>query len=233
MFTTKIILSIITLFAIANNGTAQETVERRRKLTPEVNEVYHVLKDDYSVMQGAYAAYQKKVLLAAGRYEKNKKAGTWTFFTKQGKVAERFNYDKQSLIYEAPDSASKLMYVVDDSLKNSPKFTRPVRIGGNYYGFLPYINLIKLPEDLSNLNNDTEKATMELLVSPYGRLAECKLHIAPIIKREPEDEIVLNFNIDLLTSDDKIFIPATLNNKPVSVRILVPCYFYRTDKVRL
>lgn len=213
---------------------AQQTVERSRKLTPEVTEKYNVLKTDYNVMQGMYAAYLKKTLIAAGNYTKNVRTGTWTFFNREGKVIQRFNYDKHSVIYEAPqDSTSNLRYVVDDSLKNNPLFGRPVRIGGSYYGYLPYVNLIKLPPSASGLNNLTDQATMELLITPLGLLAEYKLRISPVGARNQDDDLVLNINLDLLSAEDKIFVPATLNNQPISVRIIIPCYFYRTDKVRM
>jgi len=213
---------------------AQETVERNRKLTPEVTEKYHVLKSDYNTLQGTYAAYLKKVLVAAGNYNKNIKTGTWTFFDAKGKVSQRFNYDKKTLVYEAPhDSTSSVRYVVDDSLKNNPLFTRPVRIGGRYYGYLPYINLIKLPAYVSNLNNTTDRATMELLITPLGRLAEYKLHISTIGAINQDNDVVLNINLNLLKDEDKVFLPATLNNNPIAVRIVIPCYFYRSDLIRL
>jgi hypothetical protein len=213
---------------------AQETVERNRKLTPEVVEKYNVLKNDYNILQGTYAAYLKKTLVAAGTYNKNVKTGTWTFFDSQGKVTQRFDYNKHTLVYEAPqDSNARIHYVVDDSLKNNPRFTRPVRIGGKYYGFLPYINLIKLPQYLSNLNNLTDRATMELLVTPLGRLAEFKLRVSSVGAPNQDDDVVLNVNLNLLNDEDKIFLPATLNNQPISVRIIIPCYFYRTDLIKL
>ena len=209
-------------------------MERSRKLTPEVTEKYQVLKSDYSVMQGTYAAYLKKALVAAGNYNKNIKTGTWTFFDAKGKVVQRYNYDKNTLIYEAPhDSTLRVRYVVDDSLKNNPLFTRPVRIGGRYYGYLPYINLIKLPAYASNLDNLNYRATIELLITPLGRLAEYKLRISAIGALNRDDDVVLNLNLNLLKDEDKVFLPATLNNNPIPVRIVIPCDFYRSDLIRL
>lgn len=232
--TVKKILTIISLVLSTYCCFAQETVERSRKLTPEVTEKYQVLKSDYSVMQGTYAAYLKKVLVAAGNYNKSIKTGTWTFFDAKGKVVQRFNYDKHTLIYEAPhDSTSRIRYVVDDSLKNNPQFTRPVRIGGRYYGYLPYINLIKLPAYVSNLNDMTDRATIELLITPLGRLAEYKLRISAIGAVNHDDDVVLNVNLNLLKDEDKIFLPATLNSNPIAVSIIIPCNFYRSDLIRL
>jgi hypothetical protein len=209
-------------------------VERTRRLTPEVNEKYHVLKTDYTVMQGQYAAYLKKTLLAAGKYNNNKKVGTWTYFDKKGKVSQRYDYDKNLLLYEAPvDSSLKAVYMVDDSLKNNPTFTRPVKIGGQYFGFIKYANIIKLPEDFVNISNELYNCYMELLVSPYGRLASYKLHIEPKRKVFRDDGTIFNININLIDEDDRIFVPATLDKNPIAVRLLIPCYFYRAVLVRL
>jgi hypothetical protein len=234
MYPVRKLLICTVLLLACYSCFAQETVERSRKLTPEVTEKYNVLKSDYNIMQGMYAAYLKKVLVAAGNYNKNEKIGTWTFFDANGKVNQRFNYDRKTLVYEAPqDSTSNIRYVVDDSLKNNPIFSRPVRIGGRYYGYLPYVNLIKLPASVSNLNNMTDRATMELLITPLGRLAEYKLRISPVGAQNQDEDVVLNINLNLLTDEDKLFVPATLNNAPVSVRIIIPCYFYRSDLIRL
>ncbi|CAM3833825.1 hypothetical protein MUGA111182_12365 [Mucilaginibacter galii] len=230
----KNLLICLGVLLISHNCFAQETVERSRKLTPEVTEKYHVLKSDYEVKQGMYSAYLKKVLVAAGNYTKNKKTGTWTFFDSKGKVSQRFNYDKLTLIYEAPqDTTSHIRYVVDDSLKNNPVFSRPVRIGGNYFGYLPYINVIKLPQNLANLSNETDLVLMELLITPLGRLAGYKLRITPMWATRQYEDVVLNINLNLLADEDKVFVPATLNNEPTAVRIVVPCSFFKSDLIRL
>lgn len=213
---------------------AQETVERDRKLSSQVNEKYNVLKTDYTVLQGQYSAYLKKKLLAAGKYEKNKRTGTWTFFNKQGIPCQRFNYDTNTLVFETnPDSTVRITYMVDDSLKNNPRFTRPIRVGGLYYGFLPYVNLVRLPKDYWELNNGLSSATMEILVSPYGRLAEFKLRIRPYNAPFSENDAVFNLNINLLEADDKVFVPATLNKEPIAVRMIIPCQFKGVDRIEL
>lgn len=215
-------------------GFAQQTVERDRKLSSNVTEKYNVLKNDYTVLQGQYSAYLKKKLLAAGKYENNKRTGTWTFFDKQGAPCQRFNYDTSSLLFEKqPDTATKVIYMVDDSLKNNPRFTRPIRVGGLYYGFLPYANLVRLPKDYWELNNEMSSATLEILVSPYGRLAELKLRVRPYNAPFSDNDAVFNFNINLLDADDKVFVPATLNKEPISVRMIVPCRFKGVDRIEL
>ncbi|MDT3401809.1 hypothetical protein [Mucilaginibacter terrae] len=226
----------LTLFILCFTfySRAQEIVKRDRKLTSQVTEQYNVLKSDYSVFQGQYAAYLKKTLIAAGNYSNNKKTGTWTFFNKQGKLCQRYNYDNQTLVFEAPpDSTTRFVYIVDDSLKNNPRFTRPVRIGGSYYGYLNYINLVRLPKDYWNLSNQTSVVSMEILVSPFGRLAEFKIRIRPIVPDFYVEDALLNLNIKLLDDDDKFFVPATLNGEQVAVRVVIPCRFVGADKIEM
>jgi len=232
LLTVKFLLLLFPL--LCSYCFAQETVERDRKLSPQVTEKYNVLKSDYTVLQGQYSAYLKKKLLAAGKYEKNKRTGVWTFFNKQGTPCQRFNYDSNSLVFESgPDSTIKILYMVDDSLKNNPRFTRPIRVGGLYYGFLPYANLVRLPKDYWELNNEMSSVTMEILVSPYGRLAEFKLRIRPYNAPFSDNDAVFNFNINLLDADDKVFVPATLNKEPISVRMIIPCRFNGVDRIEL
>ncbi len=185
-------------------------------------------------MQGQYTAYLDKKLLAVGNYDKNKKIGTWTFFDKQHQPCQRYNYDTKTLMFESPEnSANGVRYIVDDSLTTEYTFSRPVRIGGRYYGYLNYVNLIRLPEDLRNLNNDTYKATIELLVSPGGRLADFKFRVHNAYSALDVNDIVLNLNLKLIKDEDKVFIPGKLNDNPLSIRIIIPCQFYKSDMVRL
>ncbi|UEG51587.1 hypothetical protein LLH06_11450 [Mucilaginibacter daejeonensis] len=229
----KHLLLFFSLFIFCS-GFAQETVERTRKFTADVVEKYSVLKTNDTVMHGTYAAYIRKTLVAAGRYDNNKKVGTWTFFDAQGKLCQRFNYDRSALIYEAPiDSLSGIRYLVDDSLKNDPKFTRPVRIGGRFYGFLSYINLVRLPKAYAGLSNETDRVSMELLISPGGRLAEFKLRIGYANVPMSDGDEMLTLNTKLLTDEDKVFLPATLNDQPIGIRMIIPCYFYKYDEIRM
>ncbi|WP_342648276.1 hypothetical protein [Mucilaginibacter sp. CSA2-8R] len=228
-----IIILLLTLSA-SLNSFAQDIAERTRRLTPEVTEKYHVLKSNDTIMQGQYTAYLNKKLLAVGNYDQNKKIGTWTFFDKHNQPSQRYNYTTKTLLFEAPEnSADGVRYIVDDSLKTDYTFSRPARIGGRYYGYLNYVNLIRLPEELRNLSNESYKTTIELLVSPGGRLAEFKFRVHSAYSALDVNDVVLSLNLKLIKDEDKIFIPAKLNGNPVSIRIIIPCQFYKSDMVRL
>lgn len=211
---------------------AQEIVEHRAKLTPIINETYNVLKTNPNILQGQYAAYYKKQLVAAGKYENNARTGYWTFFDIKGTLMERYNYSTHSLNYEAPeDTTSSFRYVIDKTLDSTSKATKPVRLGGRYFGYLRYLNLFKLPDELIGLNEAMYAITIELLVSPGGRLADYKVRIQSRI--DPKENQTFNMNINLLSDEEKTFIAATYNHEPVFATIFIRCHLSGKNRIEI
>jgi hypothetical protein len=60
---------------------------------------------------------------------------------------------------------------------------------------------------------------VELLISPYGHLADYKVHLTAV-----NFERTINMNINLPNEEDMVFIPATLNGEPISSRVVIQCY---------
>jgi hypothetical protein len=61
---------------------------------------------------------------------------------------QTYDYSTGRLFYEAPeDSTSHMRYLVDKVLKEGDKVTKPIKVGGRYYGYLPYLNLFMLPKE--------------------------------------------------------------------------------------
>lgn len=224
----KYILLTITLFYI---GTCfaqdtvksnRETIDQKNRLTETVTETYKVLKADKKTKEGLYTAiYKRKTALAVGRYIDDKRAGTWHFYDTNGQLVENFDYDNLDLLYEEPmDSLSqtKIVYSFDHKFTDSDRVTRPLKIGGRCFGFIPYLKVYTLSEDLYGINLYTAVAILEVLVSPGGRLADFKVHI-----HSNGYEKVTSFSPELIAEDDKVFIPATLNHKPILSRIFIKC----------
>jgi hypothetical protein len=203
---------------------AQETTEIKRKLSENVTEVFTVLKTDINMRQGPYKAlYKKKQTVATGTYDKDKKAGLWTFTNPKGVVLQTYDYTHNRLFYEAlEDTTSHLRYFVDKELKEGDKVTKPVKVGGRYYGYLPYLSLFSLPNGYKEIDRDQISATVVLLISPLGRLADYKVSLIAIGQREPFKTV--NMNIKLPDPADIIFTPATLNGDPIASRIVIRCY---------
>jgi hypothetical protein len=119
------------------------------------------------------------------------------------------------------DERSSLSYEFDLAPNETDRLTKPIKPGGRYYGYLPYLKCFELPRDMREEDLSIYYATLELLISPGGRLAEFKIHI----KTPWDDDFdrVLSVNPNRLFEDDKKFIPATLNGDPVSARIMINC----------
>ncbi len=225
---TKLLLGYLFLL-LAAQAFAQETEVKKNRLTDAVTERITVLKSDRITRQGLYQAFtgSKNNALAVGRYDNSKKAGVWSFFDTNNNLLQRFNYTTRTLIYEAPeDSTSNCRYVVDDTLTAKSVTTKPIRIGDRYYGYIPYLFIFKLPRDIQDINPLLVNVTLELLVSPGGRLADYTVHIQnSVFKRS------FSFNLDLLSDEDKTFIPATIDGRPVSCRIFIKCFLTNYGKV--
>lgn len=212
---------IISLLYISN-CFAQDTVEKKNWLSNSVIERYKVLKTDEKTKVGAYKAfYKRRTLIASGNYTKGIKTGIWSFYDEDGKLNEKYDYDKSEFLFEAPiDTATEIQFSFDAKIAATDRLTRPLKIGGVYYGFIPYINMFKVPFDTYGVNMDYFDAVVELLVSPGGRLADYKVHL---MSKAYQYTQTINLSVGLFSEDDKQFVPATLNRQPILARIFIRC----------
>jgi hypothetical protein len=213
----KLTLGLICCLVAFLGASAQETIEVNRKMTRKITEVYHVLINNMEIKQGLYQArHDKNMALASGLYANNKRIGLWHFFSYDGTLLQNFDYGHNLLTYEAPeDERSVFKYKFDRVVTKTDTVTKPIKIGGRYFGYLPLLLLFKKPEGMYLFNNQPYiPVTIELLVSPAGNLADYTLHVY---------ERVFNFNLDLLNQEDKIFLPATINGQTVTSTIMIYC----------
>ena len=156
-------------------------------------------------------------------YEDDKKTGVWRFFNADGKLMQIYNYSSRQVNFEAPeDTTSNMRYLLDKVLAKGDKATKPIKTGGRYFGYLNYLRLFKLPPAYlghPEVELNEVKTTVELLISPGGRLADYKVHINNGVQ-----DNVLKMNMNLPDEEDKIFTPATLNGEPVACRIIIRVY---------
>jgi hypothetical protein len=195
----------------------------RNRLSDSVIERFYVLKSDKQIKEGLYQAFfKRRKIIASGNYHTDKKTGTWNFYKPNGRFVQRFNYDKNTLIYESAfDTLADVRYLIDKKLKIGDTTTRPVKIGGIYYGFIPYLNAFKLPFDTTDINTDYFDATIELLISPLGRLADYKVHLYSAYYQYNH---TFNLDVSLFSEADRSFIPLTINHQPALSRITIECY---------
>ncbi|MBD1386458.1 hypothetical protein IDJ75_14325 [Mucilaginibacter rigui] len=216
-------LLILTALFFTSHCFAQDTLEVKRKLAGNVTEIFKVLAKDVNIRQGLFrAVYKKDHVVAIGNYENDKKVSLWKFYDPKGTVMQTYDYSTGRLFYEAPeDTTSHLRYLADKFLKEGDKVTKPIKVGGRYYGYLPYLNLFTLPKEYAYINRNALAARVELLVSPGGRLADYKVTVIDGDSGQPFRTI--NMNIKLPDPADLVFIPATLNGEPIACRIIIQC----------
>jgi hypothetical protein len=218
--------NIFLLFICAfylTNGFSQETIERKNRLTDSVIERFYVLKSARETKEGPYKAFfKRKTLIAAGNYTKGKKTGVWQFFNTQGILVEKFDYNTNNFTFESVyNKMNDVSYLFDAKLQKGDTVTRPLKPGGVYYGYIPYLQLFRLPFDSYGVNTDAFDADIELLVSPLGRLAEYKVHLTSGWYRYDH---TVTMDVHLLNEEDQRFMPATLNGKPILSRIIIKCF---------
>ncbi|MBD1366459.1 hypothetical protein IDJ77_21780 [Mucilaginibacter sp. ZT4R22] len=204
---------------------AQETTRKSRWLTDSVYEAYTVLKTDKNIKHGPYRAlFLKKKPVAEGDYANNIKTGLWHFYNEKGEQLQTYNYTTKAFEFLAPaDTTTYLHYVVDKKITPADKVTLPVKLGGTYYGYIPYLRLFDVPNKMYAMiqaNKDYIEVLVELLVSPGGRLADYKISLN-IDRRLLK---AFNMNPNLPDPADVIFTPATVNGEPVTSRILIKAY---------
>ena len=205
------------------NCRAQDTVQQKNRLSDSVLERFYVLKANPEIKEGPFTVFlNRRILIVRGKYHNDQKAGVWQFFDFNGHLNEKYNYDTKKLTFEAPLYESPdFSYLFDDTLKIGDRLTRPVKIGGIFYGFLPYLNLFRLPFDTFNIDMDSFGADIELLISPLGQLADYNVRV----KSEDFDyDHTFNLDVKLFSPEDRSFIPATRNGVQVISRIIIKCY---------
>ncbi|MDB5157680.1 MAG: hypothetical protein JWR50_2387 [Mucilaginibacter sp.] len=211
----------ITITLCCVNCFAQEIVERKNKLTDNVTEqLQTIIEAKRQIKQGTYHAfYKKKTVIASGTYMDDKRTGIWNFFAPDGTPLENFDYNNNKLLYEAPqDKLSHIRYNVDYVLTDSDKATPPIRLGGRYFGYVPYLHLLtSYYVDKYELRN--YMVVMKLLVSPMGRLADYKIEVI----HYAADVSTYTIDMSKLSDEDKTFIPATFNDKTISSQISIYC----------
>jgi len=201
----------------------QDTLARRERLSDTVVAHYHVLSTPENEKVGPYFVFlHRRTLLVRGNYKNGKKSGVWQFFDIKGVLNEKYNYDKKIFTYEAPlYSSPDFSFLFDDSLKKGDRLTRPLKIGGAYFGFLPYLNLFRLPFAAEDVNTDLFDAYIELLISPMGRLADYNIRL---VSSDYNYDQIFNLDVHLFSDEDRMFTPATLNGTSVISRILIHCF---------
>lgn len=202
---------------------SQETVEKKNRINDDVIEKFQVLKDNKDVRNGSYQAfYRRRVPVAQGTYTNNKKTGMWRFYDPKGKLMQVYDYDSKTIRFEAKEYAQStdLSYGIDREIADTDKVTKPIKVGGRYFGYLPYLGLYQPPFNPYEYGTYGCVAIVELLISPLGRLADFKVHTNCSLIQYDQ---TISMHVNLFKEEDRQFIPATYNGQPIMSRILIRC----------
>ena len=143
----KKILLLLFISILSVRCFSQDLIEKKEKLSDRMTAVYTVLKSDEQTKDWLYQEfYRRKHLIVSGVYKNGKKIGVWRYFNPNGVLMQTYNVEKDSIVYEAFERRpSAFNYLVDKELTDSDKTTKPLKIGGRYYGYLPYLDIYKTP----------------------------------------------------------------------------------------
>ena len=133
-----------------------------------------------------------------------------------------YDYDTQTIKYEAKEytQASDFNYGIDKEIGDTDKVTKPLKVGGRYFGYLPYLGLYQPPFNPYEYGTYGCVAVVELLISPLGRLADFKVRTNCGLLQYDQ---TIKMNIKLFKEEDKQFVPATYNGQPIVSRIMIRC----------
>ncbi|MEO6522130.1 MAG: hypothetical protein ABIN91_10665 [Mucilaginibacter sp.] len=233
------IVFLSSLICISVAAYAQETIIEKGKYSPWITEEYHVLKNATNIKHGTYRAfYNKKTVIAAGIYVQGKKAGMWHFYNSSGKVVQHYNFDTQQplLLVNNELPPNLIQYEFLPKPADTDSLTLPVKIGGVLYGYLPYINKFKVKNNKEYVEGSLY-GILEILVSPAGRLAECKLLVRAKVWKNNQwlpdiiDSYILN--PELLSEDEKMFAPGTVNKQKVPSTIYIYCTIKSNGRIAI
>lgn len=217
------LLALIICFCCAHTCLAQATVEMKGNIIGDIYEKYTATLDSNKVetRTGTYTCYRGKKIIAGGQYTNGKRSGIWHFNNRDGKEMQRFDYDNNKLLFEAPEPAlSSFQYVLDYPITAKDKVTQPIKLGGRYFGYLTYVKKLRKIHDLRGLDEDNYGAVLNLLVSPMGRLADCTVVLLYKPTGQSSTYVV---NTDDLPESERMFVPATYNGQAVTSRIQILC----------
>ncbi|WP_295653497.1 hypothetical protein [uncultured Mucilaginibacter sp.] len=218
-----LLLITFTGFCYAQDTTANagpETVTRTNNPSTDIQEKFTVLKADKKVNQGLFQAFfHEKILVASGRYDHGVKVGTWRYNSIKGIIDQAYDYTNNKVIFARKPDTSFARFEFDTKISDTDSLTYPIKLGGNFYGywFLIDARIDQFIKDMHNEGMSKEYICTHILnVGADGILTRWQLLV--ISKNFKK---LYEIQLDKLSDDDKLFIPATQNGKPVGSNVYV------------
>jgi len=229
-----LLLMLIMCFCHAQDTTTHagpETVARTNKPSENILEKFSVLKADKKIRQGLFQSfYNENKLVASGRYNNGKKIGIWRYSNFNGIINQVYDYTNNKLLFTIMPDTSFARFEFDTKINDADSLTYPVKIGGNFYGYWFFLSshIGQLALDMRNDADDFMRAKRYsevmkgyrcihvLTVGIDGILARWQLLVTGKDFKE-----LYEIKLDKVSEDNKLFIPATQNGKPVASKVYI------------
>jgi periplasmic protein TonB len=206
LLTILILMTKIQLFAQA---TENKTIKN-----DEYEETFSVLKEDQSIRHG----HSKKVYLGhsarieEGQYDHNKKIGIWEYYNDNGEIEQKFDFDRDSLIFFNPFNAVSSSWILrGDSIFENTTGKKPILLGGDGK-YASYLRYLKYPAEARE-NRREGVVFVSARVTSDGKLVDEKVEKKLGMGL---DEEALKI-IQMLPDE---WIPLKVNGTPVDSKVL-------------
>ncbi|WP_231427370.1 MULTISPECIES: hypothetical protein [Pedobacter] len=203
------LLSFICLFAVAQKSDSTRTYYRiiRGGMIEHATE----LKSKRYVKNGESEIKRGRDILARGLYKDGNRYGRWRFFKGPDSVEQIYNYTTKQLEYNHP--GKNILYEID-SLTENDKVIYPAKIGG-FYTSLRFLIKEFTPSKEFRAYAGVHTVSLIFHIDQTGKLTKYETETG-------ENELKRNEEIPLkeLRPEDFDFIPAYVNDKPVSSKLI-------------
>jgi hypothetical protein len=197
----------------------------KKKVSLNLTEQYHVSNSDKDVRQGLYMVTDADGgAVVRGKYENNKKTGTWMFYDPNNKLVQQYDYNNSKMLYTNQDSGSFIKTDYSISAPDKASVQAPVKIGGSTLAFLSFYNTKDIPPSILKEKSDINiKYTIN--VEPTGQIGDVYADYESNGTTERKKVYVRSNSSGLLD-----FIPAKVDGKEVKSTVTLATTI-QADKV--
>jgi hypothetical protein len=205
-------------FGLLHFCNAQELVVLKNTPSDGLTQKFSVSEFNKKVKQGSFILLlAERIVLAKGDYNLDKKTSIWEYNDFFGKLEQKYDYTRHKLLYSKPPDTKFVRVGVDSTIKATDALVYPVKIGGNNFcGYYSIINNSPVDKfaEISHINKRSYFILRMLNIGADGIVKSLQLFAVG-------KNFKYSYNIPLtdLSEEDKLFVPALLNGKPIASQV--------------
>lgn len=169
------------------------------------------LKSKPNIKNGVSEIKSGRMIFATGIYKDGERFGRWRFFKGVDSVEQVYNYTTKKLEYN--NTLANILYEID-SIKPNDKVVYPAKIGG-FYSSLHYLTKKFSPSKTFRAYPGVHPVFLIFHIDENGKLTKYETQTGG--GEFKKKEII---DLKALKPEDFEFVPAYLNGKPVSSRLI-------------